>query len=70
MGVTVTENEESEDNNTSSKEDQEAGALGNVAEDDVGRTDDPVRMYLRERGRNPFPRGGDRNSEALKLEES
>ena len=50
MGVTVTENEESEDNNTSSKEDQEAGALGNVAEDDVGRTDDPVRMYLREMG--------------------
>ena len=50
MGVTVTENEESEDSNTSSKEDQEGGALGNVAEDDVGRTDDPVRMYLREMG--------------------
>ena len=50
MGVTVTENEESEDSNTSSKEEQEGGALGNVAEDDVGRTDDPVRMYLREMG--------------------
>ena len=50
MGVTVTENEESEDSNTSSKEDQEGSALGNVAEDDVGRTDDPVRMYLREMG--------------------
>ena len=50
MGVTVTENEESEDSNTSPKEDQEGGALGNVAEDDVGRTDDPVRMYLREMG--------------------
>jgi len=50
MGVTVTENEESEDSNTSPKEDQEGSALGNVAEDDVGRTDDPVRMYLREMG--------------------
>ena len=50
MGVTVTENEESEDSNTSSKEEQDGGALGNVAEDDVGRTDDPVRMYLREMG--------------------
>ena len=44
------ENEESEDSNTSPKEDQEGSALGNVAEDDVGRTDDPVRMYLREMG--------------------
>ena len=50
MGVTVTENEESEDSNTSPKEDEEGSALGNVAEDDVGRTDDPVRMYLREMG--------------------
>ena len=50
MGVTVTENEESEDSNASQKEDQEGAALGNVAEDDVGRTDDPVRMYLREMG--------------------
>ena len=50
MGVTVTENEESEDSSASSKEDQDGGALGNVAEDDVGRTDDPVRMYLREMG--------------------
>ena len=50
MGVTVTENEESEDSSAGSKEDQDGGALGNVAEDDVGRTDDPVRMYLREMG--------------------
>jgi len=50
MGVTVTENEESEDSNANQKEDQEGAALGNVAEDDVGRTDDPVRMYLREMG--------------------
>ena len=57
MGVTVTENEEGKDSNTSSKEDQEGSALGNVAEDDVGRTDDPVRMYLREMGGvEPFPR--------------
>jgi RNA polymerase primary sigma factor len=50
MGVTVTENEESEDGSAGSKGDQDGGALGNVAEDDVGRTDDPVRMYLREMG--------------------
>ena len=50
MGVTVTENEESEDSSAGSKGDQDGGALGNVAEDDVGRTDDPVRMYLREMG--------------------
>ena len=50
MGVTVTENEENEDSSAGSKEDQDGGALGNVAEDDVGRTDDPVRMYLREMG--------------------
>ncbi|MEC7972876.1 MAG: RNA polymerase sigma factor RpoD [Pseudomonadota bacterium] len=50
MGVTVTENEENEDGSAGSKGDQDGGALGNVAEDDVGRTDDPVRMYLREMG--------------------
>ena len=50
MGVTVTENEESEDSSAGTKGDQDGGALGNVAEDDVGRTDDPVRMYLREMG--------------------
>ena len=50
MGVTVTENEENEDASAGSKGDQDGGALGNVAEDDVGRTDDPVRMYLREMG--------------------
>ena len=50
MGVTVTENEENEDSSAGSKGDQDGGALGNVAEDDVGRTDDPVRMYLREMG--------------------
>ena len=50
IGVTVTENEENEDGSAGSKGDQDGGALGNVAEDDVGRTDDPVRMYLREMG--------------------
>ena len=32
------------------KEIKRGAAPGNVAEDDVGRTDDPVRMYLREMG--------------------
>tara|TARA_Y100000588_G_scaffold345049_1_gene391932 strand:+ start:5907 stop:7880 length:1974 start_codon:yes stop_codon:yes gene_type:complete len=50
MGVNVTENEEAEEGTSSQKDDQEGGAPGNVAEDDVGRTDDPVRMYLREMG--------------------
>ena len=50
MGVTVTENEENEASSAGSKGAQDGGALGNVAEDDVGRTDDPVRMYLREMG--------------------
>ena len=50
MGVNVIENEEPEESTTVQKGDQEGAAPGNVAEDDVGRTDDPVRMYLREMG--------------------
>ncbi|MEE2689803.1 MAG: RNA polymerase sigma factor RpoD [Pseudomonadota bacterium] len=52
MGVNVVENEETEDpagpneegNSTSLK------ASGNLNDEDIGRTDDPVRMYLREMG--------------------
>ena len=50
MGVNVIENEETEETNTTQKDEQDGAVPGNVAEDDVGRTDDPVRMYLREMG--------------------
>ena len=51
MGVNVVEGEESDDSETkNSAEEQENYTSGNVNDDDVGRTDDPVRMYLREMG--------------------
>ena len=51
MGINVVESEE-QDEQASTEEDQgtEAGREGNVDEEDIGRTDDPVRMYLREMG--------------------
>jgi RNA polymerase primary sigma factor len=50
MGVNVVENEDQEDGGNDSKAEDEKSVAGNVADDDVGRTDDPVRMYLREMG--------------------
>jgi len=50
MGVNVVENEEQEETVTETKAEDEKAVAGNVADDDVGRTDDPVRMYLREMG--------------------
>ena len=50
MGVNVVENEEQEDSGPEPKAEDEKAVAGNVADDDVGRTDDPVRMYLREMG--------------------
>ncbi len=56
-GVNVVENEETEDGETAvakpaekkeGEEEEESG--GNVDEETLGRTDDPVRMYLREMG--------------------
>ena len=56
-GITVSESEEAEEGEgalvkpvtrADGEEDEEAG--GNVDEESVGRTDDPVRMYLREMG--------------------
>jgi RNA polymerase primary sigma factor len=55
-GINVVEAEESEEGETKAaksedgeeKEDEEGG--GNVDEESLGRTDDPVRMYLREMG--------------------
>ncbi|MEQ8229333.1 MAG: RNA polymerase sigma factor RpoD [Rhodospirillales bacterium] len=57
MGINVVENEETEDSATtdaSEDDDDEksktSSPAGNVDENDLGRTDDPVRMYLREMG--------------------
>ncbi|HEX9790149.1 MAG TPA: RNA polymerase sigma factor RpoD, partial [Kiloniellales bacterium] len=48
MGITVVEAEEQEE--ASSDEEEKGRAAGNLNDDDIGRTDDPVRMYLREMG--------------------
>ncbi len=56
MGIQVVESEEQEDGETAAKpekaedEEEEEKASGNVDEASLGRTDDPVRMYLREMG--------------------
>ncbi len=51
MGINVVEDEEAEESDDKQKEPEqtEQAASGNVS-DDAGRTDDPVRMYLREMG--------------------
>ncbi len=50
LGVNVIESEESEEPAEAEAEDGESEVRGNVDDDDIGRTDDPVRMYLREMG--------------------
>ena len=58
IGINLVEAEESEDPEATAvakpaaaeKEDEEEEAGGNVDEETMGRTDDPVRMYLREMG--------------------
>ncbi|HTV90417.1 MAG TPA: RNA polymerase sigma factor region1.1 domain-containing protein, partial [Stellaceae bacterium] len=50
MGINVVEGEESEEPAEAEAEDAESEVRGNVDDDDIGRTDDPVRMYLREMG--------------------
>ena len=58
-GITVVEAEEGEDSDSpkpvtakteDGEEEEEKESGGNVDEDTIGRTDDPVRMYLREMG--------------------
>ncbi|HEX3952284.1 MAG TPA: RNA polymerase sigma factor RpoD [Stellaceae bacterium] len=49
-GINVIESEESEEPAEAEAEEGESEARGNVDDDDIGRTDDPVRMYLREMG--------------------
>jgi RNA polymerase primary sigma factor len=48
LGVNVVESEEADDADEDG--DGEARASGNLDDEDIGRTDDPVRMYLREMG--------------------
>ena len=54
MGINVVDAEEAEaekaDADSSDGEEKDGKAAGNLSDDDVGRTDDPVRMYLREMG--------------------
>ena len=55
MGINVVEGEEAEEPEAAAETEgaepkAEAYSGGNIDEDDVGRTDDPVRMYLREMG--------------------
>lgn len=55
MGINVVENEETDDTPAEADgdgdgEEKTSSTAGNVDENDLGRTDDPVRMYLREMG--------------------
>ena len=54
MGINVVEAEEQEEAEPAAESEEtakpETYTGGNIDEDDVGRTDDPVRMYLREMG--------------------
>ena len=50
MGVQIVESEDDVDAEEEADEKGEYKSGGNIADDDTGRTDDPVRMYLREMG--------------------
>lgn len=57
MGINVIDNEEAEpeakstpSGSSSGSEEEGSAPAGNLNDEDVGRTDDPVRMYLREMG--------------------
>jgi RNA polymerase primary sigma factor len=51
LGINVVEGEEADDAQAGADSDGEGSrASGNLDDDDIGRTDDPVRMYLREMG--------------------
>src|ERR1700747_732732 len=50
LGVNVIESEEGEEPATPDAEEGDGEVRGNRDDDDIGRTDDPVRMYLREMG--------------------
>ncbi|GJL84476.1 MAG: RNA polymerase sigma factor RpoD [Micavibrio sp.] len=52
VGVQLVEKEDdvAEEESDDKKKDKDYESGGNIADDDTGRTDDPVRMYLREMG--------------------
>ncbi|MEK9678040.1 MAG: RNA polymerase sigma factor RpoD [Rhodospirillaceae bacterium] len=49
-GINVVENEDADDSDNEKTEKESESSSGNVDENDIGRSDDPVRMYLREMG--------------------
>src|SRR5271169_3993734 len=49
LGINLIESEESEEPAAAEAEETDSEVRGNL-DDDIGRTDDPVRMYLREMG--------------------
>jgi len=55
LGITVVRGDESA--NGESKSDDDDSDSGGTVEEDLGRTDDPVRMYLREMGSIELPSG-------------
>ena len=50
LGVNLIESEESEEPAVSETDEADSEVRGNLDDGDIGRTDDPVRMYLREMG--------------------
>src|SRR5215831_9412001 len=50
QGITVIESEESEEGAAAEGDEGDGEIRGNLDDEDIGRTDDPVRMYLREMG--------------------
>jgi len=50
LGVNLIESEESEEPAPAEADEADSEVRGNLDDDDIGRTDDPVRMYLREMG--------------------
>ncbi|TVR97944.1 MAG: RNA polymerase sigma factor RpoD [Rhodospirillales bacterium] len=50
MGINVVDSEESEEAAAAPEVADQETISGNIGESDIGRTDDPVRMYLREMG--------------------
>tara|TARA_Y100001934_G_C12386765_1_gene796666 strand:+ start:12685 stop:14703 length:2019 start_codon:yes stop_codon:yes gene_type:complete len=53
MGINLIDNDEVDESievNSSAENDEKAARVSSAADEDLGRTDDPVRMYLREMG--------------------
>ena len=58
-GINVVENEDNDDSEEEKPEKERESSSGNVDENEIGRSDDPVRMYLREMGRLNCSREGE-----------